>query len=321
MRIAFVHSNKAFLPSLHAYTRFFEKHNIEFEITTKDLLETVKRDVDWHFMGYDFGRPDEKIIRIHDYCSTSTAPMRKLKDFAKSYFNSQPDLRIFQNEFVKSSYRFHDHVPSCFRDVGVEKDWLGTNGTAVEKEFDFIYSGDLSESRQPEKLIDAFTKNELKGKTLLLLSRNYEILQQKYAANQNIIFKGPVAKEEVHQYIRKSRFGINYIPAVKPYTELSSTKLLEYLACGIPVVTTDYSWIRNFETTHGGSYYYLDRNLSNLQWEKISAFTYAAPDLKDWTWDEQIRRSGICEFLNANFPEINLPVSELPTQEFETAND
>jgi glycosyltransferase involved in cell wall biosynthesis len=307
MRIAFVHSNKAFLPALHAYTRFFGQYNISVEITTSEHLDMVKRDLDWHFMGFDFGRPDEEIIRIHDYCSTSTPPMRKLKDFAKSYFNSQPDLRIFQNEFVRSAFSFHDKVPFCFRDVGIEKEWLNLADTSIEKEYDFIYCGDLSEKRKPEQLVDVFTRPDLKSKTLLLLSRDFEALEEKYRDHPNIIFRGPVEKDEVKQYIKRSRFGINFIPALKPYTELSSTKFLEYLACGIPVVSTDYHWVREFQRRYGGSFYFLDNSFSNFTWDNITAFNYSSPDLTNWTWDEQILRSGICDFLKTNFSELDLP--------------
>lgn len=150
---------------------------------------------------------------------------------------------------------------------------------------------------QPDHLFACFTRPALKEKSLLVLSKDYEPLRDLYNAFPNIIFKGPVPQEEVNRYIRQSSFAINYKPDVAPHNEQTSTKFLEYAACRIPVISTDFSWMRKFQQQYGGNYFYLSKDLSNLSWENASNFQYSFPDLSEWTWEKQIRGSGVLEFL------------------------
>ena len=94
------------------------------------------------------------------------------------------------------------------------------------------------------------------------------------------------------------------MPDITPFSKQVSAKFLDYAACGIPVISSDYQWIKEFENSYGGRYFYLLPDLSNLTWEHIKAFSYAAPDLREWTWEKQIEKSGITSFLQKRFPEI-----------------
>jgi glycosyltransferase involved in cell wall biosynthesis len=304
MTIAFVQTNKAFLPAITGYSNFFSKYNIRCEVVTKDDLRLTHCQVEWFFMGLDLTKPREGICKIHEYISPSVPPMGRWKDFYKRIFNAQPDLRIFKNKAVKDRFNFKDHTPFCYQDIGIPEEWLN-NDADPQKEFDFIYVGDLSARRRPEVLIDCFTRPPMQQYTLLLLGSQYEWLQEKYKDHPNVLFKGPVAKEQVKEHIQKAKFGINYIPDVAPFNELTSTKLLEYVACGLPVVTTDYAWIRQFQQQYGGNYFYLQPDFGNFTWEQVINFEYTPPDLTEWTWEKQIRKSGVLEFLQAKFPECN----------------
>lgn len=306
MTIAFVHNNKAFLPELQAYTVFFSKFNIRCESVTSEELKKIKPDIEWFIMGMDSSKKKDKIIRIHEYISSSTPPYRILKDRIKKFVNTRPDLRIYQNEFVKNAFHFSDKIPFLFRDGGFEQGWLSGTYSDNKKEYDFIYVGSLSPTRKPHLLLSQFLKHPLKDHTIMLLGDASQDLKERYAGHSNILFKGPVGKDEVSGYIRKSRFGINFIPAEKPFTELPSTKFLEYAACDIPIISTDYNWVRKFQEQAGGAYFYLNNDLSNFTWQEIVNFHYSSPDLKSWSWDEQIRKSGILDFLNIRFPGMGI---------------
>ncbi len=302
MTIAFVHNNKAFLPGLYGYRQFFARYNIQCEVVTADELRTLHRNVEWYFLGSDFSKPREGIYKIHEYPSASLPPFRHWKDWVKSFINTQPDFRLFQNEFVKDCLNFHDTIPFGYRDLGIPEDWL-SGAPAINKEFDFIYTGDVSASRNIKDIFNLFTE-KLKERNLLVLSHRYEELKEQYKDYRNIIFKGPVQKDQVREYLLKSRFALNYIPDIAPFNQQTSTKLLEYIACKIPVISTKYQWMNEFEKENGGHYYYLDNNLGNFEWEAINNFSYSFPDLSGWTWEKQIRRSGVLEFLTATFPEL-----------------
>lgn len=302
MTIAFVHNYKAFLPGLYGYRQFFAKYGINTEVVTPDELRIIHRDVEWYFLGTDISSPKEGIYKIHEYPSASLPPFRKWKDWVKSFINTQPDFRIYQNEFVKNCLGFHDTIPFGFRELGIPDIWLSGFPT-LPKEYDFIYIGDVSATRNIPYLLGKFTEL-MKDKSLLILSHQYDDLKQKFADNKNIHFKGPVQKEQVRDYILRSKFALNYIPDIVPFNQQTSTKLLEYCACHIPVISTRYNWVEQFEKNVGGRYFYLDNDLRNFTWEAISAFNYEFPDLSEWTWDKQIRQSGVLEFLQSIFPEL-----------------
>jgi glycosyltransferase involved in cell wall biosynthesis len=302
MIIAFVHNNKAFLPGLYGYTQFFSRYGIKCEVVTPDELGRTHRNVEWYFLGTDLSKPKEGIYKIHEYSSASLPPFRKWKDWVKSFMNAQPDYRLFQNEFVKNCMKFHDSIPWGYRDLGVPEEWLKLPPN-LPKEYDFIYIGDTSVKRNMKTLFNKFTE-ELRDRSLLVLSHRYEELQQEYKAYSNIFFKGPVQKHQVREYLLKSKFAINYITNIEPFNQQTSTKLLEYISCRVPVITTDYNWMRIFEQQNGGRYFYLDKNLENFNWSAVNDFSYDFPDLSEWTWEKQIRKSGVLHFLEANFPEL-----------------
>ena len=304
MTIALIHNNNAFLPAIDGYTRFFASLGIRCEAVTPRDLQSLERQVDWFFMGLDRSPRQEGIVKIHDYLSPSTPPFRKLKDTGKRLLNTTPDLRIFLNDFVRDCLGFKDGVPFCLQDMGIANEWLVPAGEVHHKDFDFIYIGDLSANRNPELLINRFTQAGLRDRTLLLLSRDYAQLQQQFNNFPNIIFKGPVESREVKDYILRSRFGINFIPDRAPFNQLASTKFLEYAACGIPIISTDYVWVQDFQRQFGGRFLFLSPDLADLSWEKAIDFDYSFPDMHELTWERQLRKSGVLDFLSKKFPEL-----------------
>jgi glycosyltransferase involved in cell wall biosynthesis len=252
-------------------------------------------------MGLDQS-PKTKAVKIHDYMSASTPPFASLKNKLKTQLNSKPDFRLFLNQYIYDCFSFADEIPFGFRDMGIQnysgKPTPGTN------EFDFIYVGEMR-SRQLPKIIKSFTTGTLSGKSILFLTKDYDQLKRSLASYSNITFMGPVASSEVRNYISSSKFAINYIPDIEPFNKQTSTKLLEYAACRVPVISTKYEWIESFQQKFGGTYFYLNDDLSNFTWEAVNKFDYSFPDLSEWTWESQIKKSGILNFLSARFPGIN----------------
>jgi glycosyltransferase involved in cell wall biosynthesis len=304
MIIAFVHNNKAFLPEMDAYERFFSGYNIKCELINKNELGLMHRHVEWWLMPIDLTKPKEGIYKIHDYCSSSVPPWRWWKNWWKSFFNSQPDYRLFLNEYVRKALNFHDHVPFGYRDMGVPEHWLLTDPFLHEREYDFVYTGDLSAVRQPENLLNCFSTGKMKAHTLLVIGKNYENLQNAYAQYQNIVFMGPLPYNSMDSYILKARFGINYVIDKEPFNKQSSVRLLEYAALGLPVITTQYEWVEQFQQQNGGNFFYLKPDLSNFTWEAVNNLPYSKPDVESFTWEQRIRQSGVLEFLESKFPEL-----------------
>ena len=303
MLIRFVHTGKAFLPEIDAYRQFFEQHAINTVVDRPRQNSSAKPDVEWWFMGKQFSGKNKSAVLIHEYASSSLPPFRRWKDLIKRTLNVKPDFRLFLNEYTQSQLGFNDDIPQGLRDMGINIPEMGN--TKTEKKYDFIYCGSVSKDMHFEKLLECFTKEGLNEKTLLVLSNGYQEYQQKHLPYRNIFFEGPVAQQQVASHIRSARFAINYKPDIEPHNHQTSTKLLEYAACGIPIITTDFFWMRQFQEKWGGMYFYLKPDLSNFGWEAISQFNYANPDLSHWSWENQIRRSGVLEFLTSKFSEIS----------------
>ena len=86
-----------------------------------------------------------------------------------------------------------------------------------------------------------------RGVRILLVGSVPEKLKRRYARFENIIMKCRVTHNEVATLISQSRFGVNLFRDIYPFNLQPATKVMEYCAVGIPVVTSDYRWIRNFE--------------------------------------------------------------------------
>ncbi|WP_205513150.1 hypothetical protein [Longitalea arenae] len=299
MTIRFIHPHKAFLPELIAYIDFFSSYGITTKVVSPAELTTTDGDVEWHFMGQHLRRR-KNVITIHEYASASVPPLSVLKDSIKKLINAKPDYRIFNNDYVQQQFQTNDDIPFGIRNYGIPP------GTAhllpgIQKQYDFVYVGTVDKGRKLELLFDCFAKGALKERSLLVLSRVYDSLSATYEGAANITFKGPIPYNEVYFHIQQARFGINYMPDILPYNQQTSAKFLDYAACRLPIITTDYAWVRQFQKNYGGNYFYLQPRLNNFTWENISHFRYANPDLSSWTWEQQIRNSGILSFLESKF--------------------
>ncbi|HLX91718.1 MAG TPA: hypothetical protein VKR32_08550 [Puia sp.] len=304
MEIDFIHPGKAFLPEISAYRKFFLLHQIDSEVIEVDSGKPRNGQIEWQFMGIDIAKPSPGKFLIHEYASSSIPPWRKFKNRLKKNLTIKPDYRIFLNEYVRAQFSFNDDVPFGFRDMGVNLPEFRTVHK-LHKKYDFIYVGNVGAERQIDAMINSFTTGRMAARTLLILSRNYQSLKNKLGRFRNISFAGPVPPEDVRSYIIQSKFALNFIPDSEPYNAQTPSKFLEYAAASVPIVSTSFKWMRNFQADFGGSYFYVRDDLSNFDWDQINAFTYAFPDLRAWSWEHQIRNSGVLAFISSKFPQFS----------------
>lgn len=296
MTIAFIHDELSFLPELEAYRAYFTARGYGVRVMNKKewQKDPGSIDVEWMMMGIDHSERTQA-IRIHDHASSSTPPFRAFKNRLKAAFNTKPDYRLFLNEYVQKCFHYHDAVPFGYRDMGIDTT-LHVDRNA-EKEYDFVYTGSVKADRNIADLVNRFLQPDMAGKTLLILSRDYQYLANEYSHNSNIIFKGPVGRAELAQYLNRSRFAINYIPDREPFNRQTSTKFLEYQQFGLPVITTDYPWLQDFEKKYGGSFFKIDASLKKLNWQELLRFPFRPADLRSWNWEKKIEESGVVDWL------------------------
>lgn len=298
LKILLVRSNKAFLPEIDAYIKFFNgtrefraydfnQLGSEFEINDFDII--------WEFKGLGGYRRLKDRILIHEYASLSTGSFPYLKNKVKTKFNPKPNLRVFLNENVKKGFGFTDGVDYCYRDMGIDESFINTR--SENKEYDFVYIGSICRDRGIDKLLVSFIEKRM-GK-LCLVGNVEDDLYTKYKSNKDLIFTGKVPYSEVPKIASKAVYGINYIPNRYPYNIQTSTKLLEYLALGLKVITTDYKWVRQFEKKHGCNFFKLDPAKNRFE-KNLSEHEYRTNfNADDFLWPNIIRKSGIMNKLIA----------------------
>lgn len=302
MTIAFLHNDRAFLPEIEAYVSFFSAYpGIITRVEKQGSSQGTSVDVEWYFMGTHVRRK-KSIVVVHEYASASIPPFATLKNAIKKNINCLPDYRIFYSEYVHQQFDFGDNIPYGLRGHGI----LNRESVSKKNEkcYDFIYAGNTDEKRGLDVLLNCFATGNLRDRTLLVLSKDYAQTALRLSGYKNIYFKGPVPYHEVYSYIDQCRYAINFMPDINPFNKQVSAKFLDYAACRIPVITSDYQWIKEFESIYGGQYFYLLPDLSNLTWERVNAFSYTMPNLHEWTWKAQIEKSGITAFLQKRFPEL-----------------
>jgi hypothetical protein len=296
MRIAFIHQGLAALPELEAYARFFNSRGQETFIIKKGESPLLNVDVEWHLMGLGGRRIFSNSILIHEYASASVPEFAAAKDLCKRWFNSTPDFRIYLNQSVRKALGFNDDIPFGFRDMGINFDAIREDAD-LGKTFDFIYPGSVQPYHQFRKLLSKFAVGDLKDRSLLVISDLDRNKRSDWAAYPNIEFRDRMPNAAVLQLIKQARFGINFRPAVRPYTFQTSTKLLEYAACRVPIITSPSEWLKSFQNEYGGNYFILSGDLANLNSDNLQRFDFTFPSVESFSWDQQIMRSGVFEFL------------------------
>jgi len=294
VKILFVRTGKAFLPEIDAYVKYFNKLE-GFEAYDSQLLDENYSiddfDVIWEFKGFGGVRDVNKVI-VHDYASLSTGSFPKVKNNLKKWLNPKPNLRVFLNQAVRQGFNFNDDIEFCYRDMGIDERFLSVK--SEEKEYDFVYVGSICKGRGMDRFLAEFTRKP-QGK-LCLIGNVEDDIYNEYKHNKDLVFTGSVPYGEVPIIASKAVYGINYIPDKYPFNIQTSTKLLEYLALGLKVITTDYQWVRDFEKRHGCSFYKLNLKQDGFNRDYIESYDYKSNfAVENHLWDAVLENSGLKE--------------------------
>lgn len=288
--IAIQRNSKTYLPEIYAYKNYFKEYKI-VEYCNEQELEKESIDLIWKFMGIDIHT--RNIPTVHEYVSLSVGHLASIKDRIKKYINIQPSLRIFQNEEIKAKYSFNDHVPYCYRNMGIDDIFFCRN--EIKKEYDFVYVGSMETNRRIDRLLNFFVVHPYLS--ILVIGTPSDELFSCYKSCTNIKFAGKLAYHDVPKAAMTAEYAINYIPNVYPFNIQTSTKLLEYAAMGLKIVTTNYYWVNKFEKERNMKFFYVNEDCSNLSLEKLEKFNFRTCDLEDLRWENVLLNSKIKEQL------------------------
>lgn len=293
--ILFLRSERAYLPEIDAYINYFNKTE-GFKAYDSSKLKDFNLnefDIVWEFKGFGGIKMRNQVL-VHEYASLSTGMFPLLKNKLKASINSKPDLRIFLNENVKAGFKFNDNIDYCYRDMGIDEKFIQVRNSY--KEYEFVYVGSICKNRGIDKLLKGFTEKN-NGK-ICLIGDIEDDIYHKYKNNRDIIFTGKIPYAEVPEIASKAIYGINYIPDKYPFNIQTSTKLLEYLALDLKVITTDYKWIRQFEKQHNCSFFKLDSLNLEFNIDKIEKHEFKSNfKAEEFLWDNIIEKAGLKKML------------------------
>lgn len=289
--ILFIHPGRAALPEIAAYRDFLHQ---EFGWQCKEWCITEETFPDWSgvgiawvFMGLAPKIP-KGIMVIHEYASLSTGRFAKWKDLWKRIITPCPDLRIFLNPWVQAQMGFLDRTPSLYRDMGVWDGFYLSDGNRLSDGQDWLYAGSVNSNRGLDQFLDHWCK--MNTRPILHLVGTPEIkLLHRFENESKIIFHGHCSREEIRDIASACGFGLNLVPDVHPYSKQTCTKVLEYCAMGLRVVSNVTPWVQAFENARNMRFYHLGKAEINL--EEIANFNFRISSVYDLRWDQVMRRS------------------------------
>ncbi len=247
--VHFIHSGSAYLPELSAYATHLNALGHSSQVHAR--ADTVPDDAAmvWWICGHVSRAHSlhlHRSVHVHEYASASVPPGAWLKDRIKQHTHPRPHHRIFQSEWVRQRMGLLDPVPYSLRDMGVPEHFFTAQAHGAA-EFDLVYLGAMSRLMSFGPTLHAIDQAGLR---LLLIGDVPTELQSRLQALRHVHCTGRIPHSEVPTQLLRARAGLNLMPPVLPLTEQTSTKLLEYLALGLPVVSNDYPWARRMAQYH-----------------------------------------------------------------------
>jgi hypothetical protein len=288
---------RTYLPEIPAYMRFIEKNLPDVKAYTSTEVKDyhpMEFDVVWRFMGLDVQAKGRTVV--HEYNSLSAGSAPHIKNFAKFMLNGLPDRRVYLNKIVKTGFPFSDKIPYNFRDMGIATKFFEVT---PKPEYDFVYAGSIHRGPEVVQMLEHFA-HRLKNATILIVGSANPDIVSSFKPYPNIIFAGRVHYTEVADLVAKGHYGLNLVPDMYPYNLQTATKVLEYCALKLPIVSMKYRWIENFAQQKEGQFFWLNKDFSNLTMENLNKFSFKTPDVENRRWRTVIAQSGVFDFLKSN---------------------
>ncbi|OED56334.1 hypothetical protein BEI46_08575 [Aliivibrio fischeri] len=297
-KIFFVKDSISYLPEIYAYEKYCIENKICYEIVGSnfDFNSIQYPFVKWIIMGVDKNK-NKNAFLVHEYLSLSTGKLAKIKNFIKKNLSVTPDLQVFLNDNVKDVF-YKSDIKHIIRDMGVMP--FFKNHDDIKKEYDFVYCGSLGNNRNIDELFYLFINGELKGRSLLVIGEASKALVGKYSSNF-IKFHGRVDYKDVPKVLCKAKCAINYIPDIYPFNLQTSTKLLEYLSCKLPVLSTKYLWVEKFKKENKAPILFIEPDFNAKTLDDFLSRELEFPDMNKYLWDMVIAESRVFDVIHDGY--------------------
>ncbi|MDB2543100.1 glycosyltransferase [Pseudomonadales bacterium] len=169
--------------------------------------------------------------------------------FVDGVITARPDIR---EKFARPDIQVIHNYPILPDEAKLNK-LLERKGRDGNKNFSGIYVGAMSKNRGILELIEAFA--DLDGIELKLLGRfenkQFEAECRASEGWHRVIYLGQVDANEIYEYIAGADFGVVTFLSAPNHLTTIATKPFEYMACGLPVIMSDFSYWRSVFSDHG----------------------------------------------------------------------
>tara|TARA_Y100001001_G_scaffold4669_1_gene4881 strand:+ start:18208 stop:19113 length:906 start_codon:yes stop_codon:yes gene_type:complete len=290
MTVYVVNGGRSFLPEALAYVDYLNRSGIAAAIVDeKHASSVVDAELFIRFGGFLRKKICDDVPEIHEYHSATVGAYPRTKNLIKSWFSARPDALVFLNGFVEKQYSFSRSIPRIYRDMGVEKSFLGVRGIS-QKDYDLVYIGSISARKG---LLGVIQEVAGLGIKIAVAGSASDFDSRLLSKTNNVFYYGVLDRSQVLGLISKSRAGLNYCPREYPLQYQTSTKVIEYLVAGIPVVSNDYPWINDHSACSGYSYINL-RSVRDANFLKAenSSLTLSVEESSRYLWDTILSDSG-----------------------------
>ena len=241
--VHFVHAGPAYMPELAAYEQHLAALGHHSQRHADPATVPTDADIVWWICGHVSTHHSHRLrtsLHVHEYASASVGRLPALKDRIKRWRHPRPAHRIFLNDWVRERMGFDDGVPFSLRDMGVPAAFL-TSEPRQPPDHDLVYLGEMSRLRAFVPSLRAMSQAGLK---LLLVGQLPDDLARTLQILPGVSCSGRVPQAQVPAQLLRARAGLNLMPDRLPVAMQTSTKVLEYLAVGLPVLSNDYPWSR-----------------------------------------------------------------------------
>jgi hypothetical protein len=293
MKVLILRPVTSFLPEADAYEQALSSAGMTVVTRPADAPDVSAGDFDvvYRFAGF-LRSLGVDTPEIHEYSSGSTGRVPRIKNLAKSLLSNRPAGRVFTEAFVHRQFHFVRRAPSIFRDIGVSQAFLLARDS-VDKDIDVVYVGSISgRAGVASTLCDLASR----GFKVAVAGDADATVQSEFSRN-GIEFVRRLTPDEIPRFIARSTHGLNLMPNVYPLIHQTSSKVQEYLAAGLTVISNDYPWIRDHSRSLGFGYINLDDVLGNPQ-PKLSTYEPVASDvIRGLSWNHVLDRAGFVDFV------------------------
>lgn len=281
-KIAIEITDRAFLPESYAYREYFLSHGFVCDFVRKGDPEIMRYDAVLLFHGFHpFWHKYPRVV-IGEYHSLSVGKFSRLKDFVKRTLNVRADITIFLNNFVREKMWCRSDANNIIRGMGFD----GKSFNKVEpkfKRFDIVYAGTMRSGvwEYIQKFLDLGCSVAVVGN------------EKSYRKDKLVCF-GRVPPDVARSVISESMYGLNYTPDMFPLNVQDSTKIIEYCAAGIGVITNRYQWVDEFEMVNKARF--MDLGAVH-KYEDILDFDFLVPDISHLEWSTLMARTNLAKII------------------------